>query len=63
MKLDGLGSRRRSGDLTRMLGRLKDREVDAITKIVERHSHDPQAADDVRQYALLGQMEWELPEQ
>jgi hypothetical protein len=46
-----------------MLGRLKDREVDAITKIVERHSHDPQAADDVRQYALLGQMEWELPEQ
>jgi hypothetical protein len=51
------------GDHTRMLGRLEDREVDAITKIVERHSHDPQAADDVRQYALLGQMEWELPEQ
>ncbi len=50
------------GDLTRMLGRLEDSEVDAIVKVVEKHSHDPQAADDVRQYALLGRMEWETPE-
>jgi hypothetical protein len=50
------------GDLTRMLGRLDENEVDAIVKIVEKHAHDPQAADDVRQYALLGRMEWETPE-
>lgn len=50
------------GDLTRMLGRLDDAEVDAIVKVVEKHSHDPQAADDVRQYTLLGRMEWEIPE-
>jgi hypothetical protein len=50
------------GDLTRMLGRLDDREVDSIVKIVECYSHDPQAADDVRQYALLGRMEWDMPE-
>lgn len=37
------------GDLTRMLGRLDDAEVDAIAAIVDKHSHDPQAADDVRQ--------------
>jgi len=50
------------GDLTRMLGRLDDREIDTIVKIVEQHSHDPQAADDVRQYAFLGRMEWETPD-
>ena len=49
------------GDLTRMLGRLEDSEVEAIARIVERHSHDPQAAYDARQYALLGRMEWEQP--
>jgi hypothetical protein len=49
------------GDLTRMLGRLDDSEVNEVVKIVERHSHDPQAADDVRQYALLGRMEWGTP--
>jgi hypothetical protein len=32
-----------------------------MVKVVEKHSHDPQAADDVRQYALLGRMEWETP--
>jgi hypothetical protein len=50
------------GDVTRMLGRVDDGEVDAIVSIVEKHSHDPQAADDVRQYALLGRIEWETPE-
>jgi hypothetical protein len=49
------------GDLTRMLGRLEDSEVNEVVKIVGRHSHDPQAADDVRQYAFLGRMEWETP--
>jgi hypothetical protein len=47
------------GDLTRMLGRLDDEQVAAIARVVERYSHDPQAADDVRQYALLGRMEWD----
>ncbi len=32
------------GDLTRMLGRLDETEIDAIVKIVEKHAHDPQAA-------------------
>jgi hypothetical protein len=50
------------GDLTRMLGRLGDGEVDAIVKIIEKHSHDSQAPDDVRQYALLGRLEWETLE-
>jgi hypothetical protein len=49
------------GDLTRMLGRLAESEIDQVVKIVERHSHDPQTADDVRQYAFLGRMEWETP--
>ena len=47
------------GDLTRMLGRLNEQEIEHITKVVERHSRDPQSAEDVRQYALLGQLEWE----
>lgn len=51
------------GDLTRMLGRLEDSEIEAIVRIVDRHSHDPQAGDDVRQYAFLGRLEWEAPEQ
>ena len=50
------------GDLTRMLGRLSDSEINAIVNTIEKHSHDPQASDDVRQYALLGRMEWETPE-
>lgn len=50
------------GDLTRMLGRLTESEIDAIVAIVESHSDDPQAADDVRQYAPLGRMEWEKPQ-
>ena len=46
------------GDLTRMLGRVDDDELKRIVTIVDRHSHDPQAADDVRQYAVLGKLEW-----
>jgi hypothetical protein len=47
------------GDLTRMLGRLDAEQVEEIAGIVDRHAHDAQAADDVRQYALLGRMEWD----
>lgn len=47
------------GDLTRMLGRLDDEQIEAIAAIVDRHAHDPQAAEDVRQYAALGRMEWD----
>ncbi|SRR5579875_190721 len=47
------------GDLTRMLGRLDEEQVEEIAGIVDRHAHDAQAADDVRQYSLLGRMEWD----
>jgi hypothetical protein len=47
------------GDLTRMLGRLDEEQVEEIVRIVGRYVHDAQAADDVRQYALLGRMEWD----
>ncbi|TAM73636.1 hypothetical protein EPN44_13155 [bacterium] len=47
------------GDLTRMLGRLDNEQIEAIAAIVDRHAHDPQAAEDVRQYAALGRMEWD----
>ena len=47
------------GDLTRMLGRLNDGEVEEIIDEVERYSSDPAFADDVRQYAQLGRWEWE----
>ena len=46
------------GDLTRMLGALDEPRSDEIVRLIERHSRDPQAADDVRQYALLGRLEW-----
>jgi hypothetical protein len=46
------------GDLTRMLGRLDEAEIERIVRIVERHHRDPHAAEDVRQYAELGAMEY-----
>jgi len=46
------------GDLTRMLGPLDDDKIDQIIKVVERHSGDPNVADEIRQYAQLGR--WEL---
>jgi hypothetical protein len=49
------------GDLTRMLGRLSESELENVIHVVERWSHDPQAGDDLRQYALLGSIEWEQP--
>ena len=43
-----------------MLGRLAlaDSEIDAIVKIVAKHSRDSQAPGDVRQYAIMGRMKW-----
>jgi hypothetical protein len=46
------------GDLTRMLGRLDEAGIERIVRIVERHHRDPHAAEDVRQYAELGAMEY-----
>ncbi len=56
MKLDsarGIGQ----GDLERMLGRVSDNEIEDIIVIVEKHSNDPLAPQDIRQYALLGRLE------
>jgi hypothetical protein len=47
------------GDLTRMLGRLTDEEIDGVAGVVRQHARDPQAAEDVRQYAALGGIEWD----
>jgi len=47
------------GDLTRMLGRVDQLMLDRVVEIVDRYTHDPQAAEDVRQYATLGRMEYE----
>ncbi len=45
-------------DIERMLGRLDATAVEDVVNVVARHLGDPQAAEDVRQYALLGQMEY-----
>jgi hypothetical protein len=47
------------GDLTRMLGRVDQQTLDRVVEIVDRYTHDPQAAEGVRQYATLGRMEYE----
>ncbi|GAC1498254.1 MAG: hypothetical protein NVS1B14_01190 [Vulcanimicrobiaceae bacterium] len=47
------------GDLARMLGRLADSEVETIIKTIGRYYDDPQAPDDVRQYAAVGRWEYE----
>jgi hypothetical protein len=47
-------------DVERMLGRASAEDVERIAKVVDRYSGDPQAAEDVRQYALLGQMEYQM---
>jgi hypothetical protein len=49
------------GDLTRMLGLLDDAALERIVEVVRRHYGDPHAAEDVRQYALLGKMEYWTP--
>lgn len=50
------------GDLTRMLGLLDDAEVERVVEVVRRHYGDPHAADDVRQYAMLGKLEYRTPD-
>ena len=47
------------GDLTRILGRLDDAEVERVIAMVGRHYADRQAAEDIRQYAAIGRWEWE----
>lgn len=58
MKLDASGGQDQA-DVERMLGRLDDAEVERVARIVDRYSGDPQAAEDVRQYAVLGRMEYD----
>lgn len=45
-------------DIERMLGRITDAEVERVAEVVDRYSGDPQAAEDVRQYAELGRLEY-----
>jgi hypothetical protein len=58
MKLDASRGQDQA-DAERMLGRLTDDQVEEIARIVDRYSGDPQAAQDVAQYALLGRLEYE----
>lgn len=46
-------------DVERMLGRLSNDDVKKVAEIVGRYSNDPQAEQDVYQYALLGRLEYE----
>ena len=50
------------GDLTRMLGLLDEAEVEHVVAVVQRHYGDPHGAEDVRQYAMLGKLEYWTPE-
>jgi len=47
------------GDLTRILGRLSNAEVDEIVRIVRQHNSDETIADDIRQYAEIGRWEYD----
>lgn len=58
MKLDSARTTDQ-GDLSRMLGRLSDNEIDHVVTVVARYYDDAQAADDIRQYALIGRWEYE----
>lgn len=58
MKLDASRGQDQA-DIERMLGRLSDDDVSHIAHIVDRFSNDPQAAQDVHQYAQLGRLEYE----
>lgn len=51
------------GDLERMLGRLHADEIEAVIATVTRYLTDPQAADDIRQYAALGRLEYQSSDQ
>jgi len=63
MKLDAARSVDQ-GDLSRILGRLSDDEIDAVAAVVRKHyAHDPAAVEDVRQYAEVGRWEYQMPNQ
>jgi hypothetical protein len=63
MKLDAARSVDQ-GDLSRILGRRTDDELDAVAAVVKKHySHDPAALEDVRQYAEVGRWEYLTPNQ
>lgn len=63
MKLDAARSVDQ-GDLSRILGRLSDGELDAVAAVVKKHySHDPAALEDLRQYAEVGRWEYQIPKQ
>lgn len=57
MKLDASRGQDQA-DVERMLGRLSDDELSRIAQVVDRFSTDPQAAQDVYQYAQLGRTEY-----
>ncbi len=57
MKLDSARTTDQ-GDLGRMLGRLDDAAVKSVIAIVTKHYSDPQAADDILQYAEIGRWEY-----
>lgn len=58
MKLDAARSVDQ-GDLSRILGRLSQAEVDGVVDVVARYyPSDPDALDDVRQYAEIGAWEY-----
>lgn len=48
------------GDLGRMLGRLDDPMIEKVISEVTKHYADPQAADDIRQYAEIGRWEYSV---
>jgi hypothetical protein len=50
------------GDLTRMLGLLDEEGVERVVDVVRRHYGDPHGVEDVRQYAMLGKLEYWTPE-
>jgi hypothetical protein len=60
MKLDAARSIDQ-GDLSRIMGRLSDKQVDDVVAVVARlYSHDPAAIEDVRQYAEVGRWEYQV---
>jgi hypothetical protein len=48
------------GDLTRILGRLNDAEVEDVVQVVKRHYGDDLIADEIRQYAQIGHWEYDV---
>jgi hypothetical protein len=46
-------------DLSRILGRLSSERVEDVIRTVERHYHEPSAAEDLRQYHEIGKWEYE----